>query len=235
MPYKVAIIPHLDSLLDEGRVIGAVNTIIIKEENGRRTYTGTNTDCIGIRDALLSKSPTNRPKSSAGMVVGGGGTTRAAVYALNKFLGCSPIYLVNRDDKEVQDVIDHFAETLPVELIHLSSSAAADKIDAPRYIVGAIPDFTPQSPAEVLVREIATKVFKKNEKGVFLDMCYKPRWTQLLEIARGNGWQTVEGLEAMIGQGIAQISIWSGLPKEKIPADKLSELLRSEVDRKGAF
>jgi len=232
MPHKVSIIPHLDGLLEEGRIIGAVNTIIIKEKDGSKIYVGTNTDCIGIRDALLSKKPEKEPKGSAGMVIGGGGTTRAAVYALNKYLGCSPIYLVNRDEEEVQDVINHFASTLPVELIHLSSGEAAQRIDAPRYIVGAIPDFVPQTRSEIRVREIATTIFKKDEKGVFLDMCYKPRWTQLLEIAKQNGWQTVEGVEAMLGQGIAQISIWSGIKKDKIPVGKLSELLRKEVDRK---
>src|ERR1700737_2757711 len=61
MPHKVAIIPHLDGLLDEGRVVGAVNTIIVKEENGQRKYIGTNTDCIGIRDALLSKRAADTP------------------------------------------------------------------------------------------------------------------------------------------------------------------------------
>ena len=233
MPHKVAIIPHLDGLLDEGRTIGAVNTIIISEVNGQRTYTGTNTDCIGIRDGLLSKPlPKEGQGSNAGMVIGGGGTTRAAVYALNKYLGCSPVYLVNRDDQEVQDVIDHFADTLKVDLIHLSSVAEADKIGAPKYIVGAIPDFAPSTPAEVTVREIATNVFGKTEKGVFLDMCYKPRWTTLLGIAKENGWKTVDGVEAMIGQGLAQISIWSGMKREDIPYEAVSKLVRKEVDRK---
>ena len=237
MPHKVTIIPHLDRLTDEGHVIGAVNTIIIVEEGGKRTYTGTNTDCIGIRDALLSKSAParegdNGQGSTAGMVIGGGGTTRAAVYALNKYLGCSPIYLVNRYRQEVRDVLDHFSDTLQVELIHLSSVAEADKIEAPRYIVGAIPDFPPLSPAEVTVREIATNVFGKESKGVFLDMCYKPRWTTLLGIAKEKGWETVDGIEAMISQGLAQISIWSGLSRSEFPDVAVSKLLRDEVERK---
>lgn len=237
MPHKVAIIPHLNQLTDEGQVIGAINTIIVKEEGGGRTYTGTNTDCIGIRDALLSKSaPTDEGEtgsgSNAGIVIGGGGTTRAAVYALNKYLGCSPVYLVNRDELEVRDVIDHFADKLQVKLIHLSSVAQADKIDAPKYIVGAIPDFPPTTPAEVTVREIATNVFRKEPKGVFLDMCYKPRWTTLLGIAQESGWETVDGIEAMISQGLAQISIWSGLSRSEFPDITISKLVREEVESK---
>jgi quinate dehydrogenase len=230
MPHKVAIIPHLDALLDEGRVVGAVNTIIIRDVDGKRTYTGTNTDCLGIRDALLSKpAPSREGKGGSGMVIGGGGTTRAAVYALNKYLGLSPIYLVNRDEQEVRDVIDHFADKLDGELIHLSSVAAADGIAAPRYIVGAIPEFPPTTAAEVTVREIAKNVFGKPEKGVFLDMCYKPRFTTLLQIAGKNGWDTVDGVEAMIGQGLAQISIWSGLKRSDIPTEAISKLVRERV------
>ena len=232
MPHKVAIIPHLDALLDEGSIIGAVNTIIIKEVHGQRTYTGTNTDCIGIRDALLSKPlPPEGQGSNAGMVIGGGGTTRAAVYALRKYLACSSIYLVSRYDQEVRDVIDHFATTLEVQLIHLSSIAEADQIPTPKYVVGAIPDFAPSTEGEVTVRQIATNVFGKKEKGVFLDMCYKPLWTTLLGIAEENGWQTVDGVEAMIGQGLAQISIWSGRKREDIPTEVVSKLVRDEVER----
>ena len=233
MPHKVAIIPHLDELLNEGHVIGAVNTIIIQEKEGKRIYKGTNTDCIGIRDALLSKPmPQRNPATEAGMIIGGGGTTRAAVYALTKYLGCSLIYLVNRDDQEVQDVIDHFAGTLDVQLAHLSSVEAADRISAPKFIVGAIPDFAPATPAEITVREIAKNVFGKQEKGVFLDMCYKPRWTALLGIASDNNWQTVDGVEAMIGQGLAQIAIWSGLKREEILDETVAKFLREELDRK---
>ena len=63
-------------------------------------------------------------------------------------------------------------------------------------------------------------------------MCYKPRWTTLLGIAKENGWQTVDGVEAMIGQGLAQISIWSGMKREDIPYEAVSKLVREEVDRK---
>lgn len=166
------------------------------------------------------------------MVIGGGGTTRAAVYALNKYFGCSPIYLVNRDVQEVHDIIDHFADTLNVELIYLSSVAMADQIAAPKYVVGAIPDFPPSTPTEVTVREIAMNVFAKKEKGVFLEMCYKPRWTSLLEIGKQNGWQTVDGIEAMLGQGLAQVSIWSGVERNHIPSEAISKLVRDEVERK---
>lgn len=59
MPHKVAILPHLDGLTEEGRQVGACNTVFVQEavdaSSGKTTkkYIGTNTDVIGVRDALL--------------------------------------------------------------------------------------------------------------------------------------------------------------------------------------
>ena len=53
MPHKVAILPHLDGLTEEGRDVGAVNTLFIEQgEDGKRKFMGTNTDVVGIREAF---------------------------------------------------------------------------------------------------------------------------------------------------------------------------------------
>jgi hypothetical protein len=68
------------------------------------------------------------------MVIGGGATTRSAIYALSG-LGLAPIFLLNRDDEEVRRVIESFqaqhgAPPGP-ELIHIRSTE-----DVQRYIGG---------------------------------------------------------------------------------------------------
>ncbi|TVY13510.1 Quinate dehydrogenase, partial [Lachnellula arida] len=110
MPHKVAIIPFLDMLTPEGEAIGAVNTIFLRSHpDGRRLLCGTNTDCIGIREAILQnvrKETVSEMRGRKGMVIGGGGTCRAAVYALKTYVGCDEVYLVNRDMSEVEQVIN---------------------------------------------------------------------------------------------------------------------------------
>lgn len=73
----------------------------------------------GLRSQFLSHSispSTCYPKGfGAGLIVGGGATTRSAAYALT-LLGLSPIFLVNRDPAEVQFVRDSMAH---LTFIHL--------------------------------------------------------------------------------------------------------------------
>jgi hypothetical protein len=60
---------------------------------------------------------------------------RAAVYALNKWLNCSPIYVVNRDREEslafIKAFKDSASETFNPELIHVETVEEAEKLDSP--------------------------------------------------------------------------------------------------------
>jgi len=233
MPFKVAVIPHLDELTDEGRTIGAVNTIIIKTKpDGSRLYCGTNTDCLGIRDAFFTNVEGSAYRGKPGLVVGGGGTCRAAVYALQRFMGCSPIYIINRDADEVEAVLRECRDRgLGEGLIHVSTTDQARKLAAPGAIVSAVPDFTPVTENEKTVREILSIFTAGNEKGALLEMCYHPSPdTEISRLALEAGWQVIGGIEAMIGQGLAQASLWTGLEID----DKYRGVARQEVRRQMA-
>ena len=51
MPWKVSIMPHLDDLTEQAKQIGACNTIFLRNREGKKLFVGTNTDCVGIREA----------------------------------------------------------------------------------------------------------------------------------------------------------------------------------------
>jgi len=215
MPYKVKVIPYLDELTPEGSAISAINTIFLKKKNdGTPIYCGTNTDCVGIRDAFLMNA-TNPSiyRGKPGLVVGGGGTSRAAVYALQNFLGCSPIYMINRDPGEVEAVMSECnARGFGENIVHVSTMAQAQDLAPPGAIVSAVPDFAPVTEAEKTTREILTTFLSSEQKGAILEMCYHPSpITEIYQLADGLGWQVIMGTEAMIGQGLEQARLWTGL------------------------
>ena len=88
---KVAVMPHLDHITAEARIIGSAKTTWFTEDGG---IVGINTDVTGIKNSLLtvitgisSPFPSEMPLSfepgkSAGFLLGGGGAARAAVRAM---------------------------------------------------------------------------------------------------------------------------------------------------------
>lgn len=235
MPFKVAIMPHLDMLTPEGEAIGAINTIFLRNSpSGKRLLCGTNTDCIGIREAILQNitpAQAANMKGKPGMVIGGGGTCRAAVYALKTYLECSEVYLVNREPAECHQVISECkAQGFGDNLYYVPSSAKAKALPVPHVVVSAIPDFPPNKPAEHETRAIIKEFLGKENKGVLLEMCYHPSPdTAIAQIARGEGWKVVEGIEAMIWQGLEQDKVWLRRRVSALPVGRVKKIVRGKL------
>ncbi|RDL31479.1 Uncharacterized protein BP5553_09688 [Venustampulla echinocandica] len=235
MPHKVAIIPYLDMLTPEGEAIGAINTIFLRNSpSGKRLLCGTNTDCIGIREAILrniSKEEAQEMKGKPAMVIGGGGTSRAAVYALKTFLECSDIYLVNRDRSEVEQVIRECeSKGFGSNLRYVSSVEEAENLPAARVVVSAIPDFPPRSEDEIKTRKIISIMLGKAEKGAVLEMCYHPSPdTAISKLAIENGWKLIGGVEAMIWQGLEQDKVWLRRRVSQLPVEKVREVINTKL------
>ncbi|KAJ7709014.1 hypothetical protein B0H17DRAFT_1031486 [Mycena rosella] len=250
MPIKSAIIPFLDELSPESQVTNACNTIVkISMPDGRVKLIGQNTDILGVRNALLRALKEQHPNppapipsdasaaypqpaasagTFAGLVIGGGATTRSAAHALT-LLGLAPIFLINRDVDEVRAVMDamphlsahggliHLRDPADVET-HLVGEGKASILMA----VGCIPSFAPQTPAERMVYTTASavltipyavpttasSVLPYPTQRLFLEMPYKPLETTIYKVAAAHGWYVIDGVQAMIEQGLAQQRMW---------------------------
>lgn len=215
MPHKVSVLPYLDHLTPEAQAVGAVNTIFFRDHNGRREMWGTNTDVIGIRDAFLSNLDSKAiegMRGKPGLIVGGGGTCRAAIYALERYFGCSRIYIINRDRKEVEAVIRDTNTTLDIR--HITSLEEAEELESPGLVISAIPDFESHTESEVMVRDILKSLLSREgeKEGALLEMCYHPSSdTRITSLAEKCGWKVIGGLEAMVGQGLEQAKLWAGV------------------------
>ncbi|KAL4863420.1 hypothetical protein BDV12DRAFT_206474 [Aspergillus spectabilis] len=213
MPNKVTFKTGLDYLTEEARIIGAVNTSFVRvAPDGRRVYVGTNTDCVGIRETILQRSPeaVSAAQGKAAMVIGAGGAARSAIYSLWKWFGPSEIYIANRLESEVREICNSLIEAMPgIQLRHVKTVQDAERLAAPYIIVGTIPDYTPTQLGEVLCNRICDVILQKQEKGLLVDMCYMPSpRTKLLSTAKAQGWKTITGREVLVRVCVAQQILW---------------------------
>jgi quinate dehydrogenase len=213
MSYKVSIMQHLDGLDHHAKLLKACNNVYRAKDG---TLRGTNTDWRGIKGCLASATASGTCEEGKGrpaLLVGAGGASRAAVYVLHHELKCKPIYVVNRDDGEVAALVKDASAygSDGVDLVHLKTVDAAKESfaqrGAPYYVVGTVPDFAPQTETEIEAAEIIETAFAA-EKGVVLDMCFKPRRTRTLKLAERYGWVGVEGTGVIGHQIHEQYRLW---------------------------
>ncbi|CAG7558159.1 unnamed protein product [Fusarium equiseti] len=222
MPYKNAILPRLDVLDDLATTIGACNNVYRDWENPKKLH-GTNTDWRGIKGCLLEKGDREPVLNKPALIVGAGGASRAAVYALNSSFKSSVIYVLNRDEQEVNDLIRDSQKLSPVPKIIHVKAGDAQSLETPYYVVGSVPDLEPKSPEELAVKASLEDFLSRPEKGVLLDMCFKPRRTRMIKLAEEKGWHAVEGTHVIGYQIEEQWRLWAGPEKVK------------KLDREGAW
>ena len=99
VPYKLAIIEHLDGLDEKARQIGAVNTVA-RTEDGR--LIGYNTDGSGFLQSLTTEvihgtAPlVPQPAGVDALLIGGGGAARAVAFYLAEAIETGRLFIANR-------------------------------------------------------------------------------------------------------------------------------------------
>ncbi|KAF2802927.1 Pentafunctional AroM protein [Mytilinidion resinicola] len=227
MPLKQDVRPLLDSVGPEVDVIGALNTIVpqtVTDVSGKEVVclVGRNTDWQGMVLVLRNAGAQGSAGLQSGLVIGGGGTARAAVYALYQ-MQYSPIYLVGRSPQKMAALVDSFPKEYDLRTLpDLKAVESLKKI--PSVAIGTIPA---DQPIESGMREVLCSIFSKasaadagakspvsgkaESNRILLEMTYKPPVTALMQLATDVGWKTVNGFEVLVGQGVYQFQHWTGI------------------------
>ena len=235
MPNKIAIMRYLDALEPAARDVGACNTIFVRDDPGfsARQLIGTNTDIIGIREALYQNvaDPNTLVSGKPVAVVGGGGSARSAVYALRKMMHAAQIYIINRDVGEAEALIADCRKNWDCDkMSYVGSVAEGQALENPAVIVSCVPDSEPNTAEEKRAQEVLTSFLDRSYKGWILEMCYHPRpWTRIAEMAHQAGWQVILGTEAMIYQGMEQARFWTGRDIKDLPVHSVKEAVAAEL------
>jgi len=118
MPFKEQLLPHLHWMSPEVRTIGAVNTVV-KDGVGR--LCGFNTDWQGIAE-VLSPFLDLKASTTRALVLGAGGTARAAIFALQQ-LGVTTITVWNRTADKAASLATRFGVQAEADLAAACSEA----------------------------------------------------------------------------------------------------------------
>ena len=204
IPHKQAIMEHVDVLTDAAKEIGSVNTVIVRKDKfGTRVLIGDNTDWRGIYNPLSRRVGTEAGKGEAALILGGGGTARAAAYAAAR-LGLDRVYF-NRTPSKAKDLADEFGGTVAASLDADGEGSLGSILDGGsklRVVISTLP-----AAAEFV---LPGWVLESDELPVVFDVNYKPYNTELLLQAVGGGCDVVRGSEMLWEQGVGQFELWTG-------------------------
>lgn len=215
IPHKETILACLDEITDEARVIGAVNTVHVKD--GRAV--GHNTDGAGFLLALKSvETPVSELDTC---VLGAGGAARALAAALLG-AGCPRLVIANRTFTRGERLAAELQSRHPgAEVRSIGMADAAHAAHQSRLVVNSTSigmhkgDDSPL-PGGCLGPE-----------HVVYDIVYRPLVTPLLREARAAGATTIGGLDMLIGQGAAAFTIWTGL---SFPLDTVRPAMEARLN-----
>ena len=202
VPHKEAVFPLLDSVSEEARLIGAVNTI----HNRDGALEGHNTDARGFLSALREQAGFE-PRGRTALILGAGGSAKAVAVALAGE-GVASVAIANRT-VERAEALAELVRTLdvPVQAVALSSAALreAGKCDLIVNCTSLGMTGGP-GPAET---PLAAELIPPD--ALVCDLVYNPRETRLLREAAAAGAKTLGGLPMLVYQGAAAFELWTGV------------------------
>jgi shikimate dehydrogenase len=216
IPHKVAVLPYLDDVSPEAKVIGAVNTV----RRERDHLIGENTDGKGFLRGVRVDAGVD-PSDKRVLLLGAGGAARAIAAELI-LAGVSELVVVNRSaDRAEQVVSDLRANT--------GGNIRFERWEG-TYSV-------PEN-ADLLVNATSVGLYPNSEampdvdlagtKGDLLvcDVVFDPPQTRLLQAAARRGLAVLDGLSMLVYQGVIAFRMWTGRdPDEAVMKQALREAL----------
>jgi shikimate dehydrogenase len=196
IPYKQAVMDHLDTIAPEALRARAVNTIV--NEGGR--IGGFNTDIAAIRAAVEEVGV--EPEGASAVILGAGGAARASAVALE---GAHLTFICRRPDEA----------DLPGRVVAWTDRSVPALTRGADLLVNATPlgrhEEMPLRPAAL------------PQSGSVVDLVYVTGGTPLVRKARSLGLRAVDGWEILLAQGATAFLMWTG---RSAPIDAMRDTLQ---------
>ena len=215
IPHKIEVMQFLDSVAEDARLIGAVNTVI----NNAGKLHGENTDGKGFIRSLTEEGLVSIPGKKV-VVLGAGGAARAITVEL-ALRGAAEILVVNRSAEH--------GEALVNTVIACSKAKS-------RYVPWSGILKIPQD-TDILINATSIGLFPGVDdkplidydtirpEMVVCDVIPNPPRTAFLKEAEKRGAKTIDGLGMLVNQGAIGFKLWTGLDA---PVDVMKRALAKE-------
>jgi shikimate dehydrogenase len=227
IPHKQAALALADSASVAAREIGAANTLSFAADGG---IAAENTDAPGLMQALPLQV-----RGRSALVLGAGGSARAAVWALLR--AGAEVSVWNRTPQRAVALAAQLGARAvrspqPADLLVNCTSVGLHRLPESADVGGAqLPDSG--RPADTRVRAIpdsASEADALNQLSLsvdqlrgyphVVDLVYSNAQTPLLAAARRHGAVVVDGIEMLLAQGAISFKLWTGVdpPREVMRA-----------------
>lgn len=214
VPHKEKVIPYLDELSEAARLIGAVNTIEVRD--GR--LVGHNTDGRGFLRALKQDARFN-PRGRSFFFTGSGGAARAVGFSL-ALAGAKKIVFHDVDAAKADALANDIRRRTGAD----AETAGPDMLAAVTNEADCLINATPLGLRKTDPLPIGKDSILK--RHLVCDLVYNPPETALLRAARARGAKRFSGLGMLLYQGVIAFEIWTG---RKAPVPVMKRALTRQI------
>lgn len=197
VPHKIAAFNAADQLSPAAQAIGAVNTLVCREDG---SIFGDNTDGYGFIANLKAGAPTWNASARPALVLGAGGAARAVVWSLLD-AGVPKVTLTNRTQEKAEIIANDMSGDVTV----IPWKEREDAVQGAGLIVNTTTLGMTGKPA------LELNITNAAATPVVTDIVYVPLQTPLLRDAAAVGCQVVDGLGMLLHQAVPGFEAWFGV------------------------
>lgn len=196
-PYKIDVIGELDSLSDNARAVGAVNTVVFRD--GKRF--GHNTDLWGFAESFR-RCMADTVRSRV-LLIGAGGAGGAVAHALAD-CGVKALVISDTDTARAEELAERLGCNRPGVALEAIGPAGAitGSYDG---VVNATPMGMAKSPGSPFPLD------RLHPGSWVADIVYFPLETELLRAARATGCRIMSGATMAVFQAVRAFELFTGL------------------------
>jgi len=214
-PFKEIVIPYLDELTLDAKLIGAVNTI--KNNNG--VLIGYNTDGEGFIESLKEASKKFTPKGKRVAILGAGGACRAISVALAR-KKIKQLVIADIVEAKAKGLAQQLKSKIKVNVVGLAPNTQQfyDLAQNADLLINATSVGMQPRTGECPLANVSVI----HPRQLVCDLIYNPEQTKFLKIAKHLGAKTLNGLGMLLYQGVLSFEIFTG---EKAPTSVMRQEL----------